>query len=41
MTADPKANAVLVDALGSALRRGGHALGSVPDLLKRVLDEQS
>lgn len=38
---DPKANAVLVDALGSALQRGGHALGSVPDLLKRVLAEES
>lgn len=40
--ADPlKGNAVLVDALGSALRRGGNALGSVPDLLKRVLQEES
>lgn len=40
--ADPlRGNAVLVDALGSALRRGGNALGSVPDLLKRVLREES
>lgn len=38
---DPKANAVLVDALGSALQRGGHALGTVPELLKRVLAEES
>lgn len=36
-----RANAVLVDALSSALRRGGNALGSVPDLLKRVLEEES
>lgn len=40
--ADPlRGNAVLVDALGSALRRGGNALDSVPDLLKRVLAEGS
>ena len=40
--ADPlRGNAVLVDALSSALRRGGNALGSVPDLLKRVLAEES
>jgi hypothetical protein len=39
---DPlRGNAVLVDALGSALRRGGNALGTVPDLLKRVLAEES
>ena len=40
--ADPlRGNAVLVDALGSALRRGGNALDAVPDLLKRVLQEGS
>jgi hypothetical protein len=39
---DPlQGNAVLVDALGSALRRGGNALGSVPGLLKRILAEES
>lgn len=37
----PKGNAVLVEALGSALRRGGNALEDVPDLLKRVLEEES
>lgn len=37
----PKGNAVLVEALGSALRRGGNALEDVPDLLKRVLSEES
>jgi hypothetical protein len=37
----PKGNAVLVEALGSALRRGGNALEDVPDLLKRVLEEKS
>lgn len=37
----PKGNAVLVEALGSALRRGGNALEDVPDLLKRVLAEES
>lgn len=37
----PKGNAVLVEALGSALRRGGSALENVPDLLKRVLEEES
>lgn len=39
---DPlQGNAVLVDALGAALRRGGNALGTVPDLLKRILREES
>jgi hypothetical protein len=37
----PKGNAVLVEALGSALRRGGNALEDVPGLLKRVLAEES
>jgi hypothetical protein len=32
-------NANLVDALGGALRDGGHALGAVPGLLKQVLAE--
>jgi hypothetical protein len=42
ITPDPlQGNAVLVDALGSALRRGGNALDSVPDLLKRILREES
>lgn len=36
-----KGNAVLVEALGSALRRGGNALEDVPGLLKRVLAEES
>jgi hypothetical protein len=34
-----KSNATIVDALGSSLRSGGNALGTVPDLLKRVLKE--
>jgi hypothetical protein len=34
-------NAVLVDALSSALRRGGNALAAVPDLLIRILEEES
>lgn len=37
----PKGNAVLVEALGSALRRGGNALADAPDLLRRVLEEES
>lgn len=37
----PKGNAVLVDALGSSLRRGGNALEAVPGLLKRLLAEES
>lgn len=36
-----KGNAVLVDALGSSLMRGGNALQAVPDLLKRVLREEA
>jgi hypothetical protein len=40
--ADPlRGNAILVDALGSALRRGDHAFDAVPGLLKRVLAEES
>lgn len=35
----PKANAVLVEALGSSLRYGGSALTDVPELLKRILEE--
>ncbi len=34
-----EANSVLVEALGSSLRRGGNALESVPGLLKRTLQE--
>lgn len=34
-------NANLVDSLGSAIRDGEHGLGTVPDLLKRVLEEES
>lgn len=37
----PKGNAVLVEALGSSLRRGGNALEAVPGLLKRLLAEES
>jgi hypothetical protein len=36
-----RGNALVNDALGSALRRGGDALGTVPPLLKRVLDDGS
>lgn len=36
---NPKANAVLVEALGSSLRYGGSALEQVPDLLKQILTE--
>lgn len=36
-----KANAVLVDALGSSLRYGGNALEAVPDLLKKLLAEEA
>lgn len=36
-----QANSVLVDALGSSLRRGGNALADVPDLLKRILREEA
>jgi hypothetical protein len=38
---DPTANNVLVETLGSSLRSGGSALDAVPDLLKRVLVEES
>lgn len=41
MTDVLRRNAHLVEALGSALREGDHALGTVPALLKRVLAEQS
>ena len=37
----PKANAVLVDALGSSLRYGGSALNQVPDLVKRIIREEA
>jgi hypothetical protein len=36
-----KRNAHLVEALGAAMREGGHALGTAPALLKRVLAEGS
>ena len=36
-----KANANLVDALGSALRSGDHGLKAVPGLVKRVLQEEA
>jgi len=36
-----RGNALVNDALGSALRSGGNALGTVPALLKRVLAEES
>lgn len=38
---NPKANAVLVEALGSSLRYGGSALNQVPDLLEQILDEEA
>lgn len=41
MTDQLRRNANLVDALGSSLRSGDHALGTVPALLKRVLSEGS
>lgn len=37
----PEANNVLVESLGSALRRGGNSLAAVPGLLKQVLTEGS
>jgi hypothetical protein len=37
MTADLKRNALLNDSLGTALRSGDHALGTIPGLLKQVL----
>jgi len=36
-----RGNALINDTLGSALRSGGNALGTVPVLLKRVLTEES
>lgn len=36
-----RGNALVNDALGSALRSGSNALGTVPALLKRVLAEES
>lgn len=41
MTDHLKRNANLIDALGSALREGDHAIGTVPGLVKRVLLEES
>lgn len=35
-----KENATVVDALGSCLRNGNHALGTAPQLLKRVLRDE-
>lgn len=39
MTDQLKTTGTLVESLGSALRRGDHALGTVPELLKRILRE--
>lgn len=36
-----KHNATLVDALGSSLRRGDRAIGTVPALVRRVLEEDA
>lgn len=41
MVANPRANAALVEALGSALREGEHGLKTGPALLVRVLREES
>jgi len=41
VTDDLRANALLNDSLGSALRSGDHALGTVPALLKRVLADET
>jgi hypothetical protein len=41
VTVNPKANAALVEALGSALREGEHGLKTGPALLVRVLREES
>jgi hypothetical protein len=38
---DLRANALINDSLGSALRSGDHALGTVPALLKRVLADET
>lgn len=39
MTDNPRRNGNLVDMLGSALREGGHAMNTVPDLLLKLLQE--
>lgn len=41
MTGNPRANAALVEALGSALREGEHGLKTGPALLLRILREES
>jgi len=41
MSNEATANNVLVEALGSSLRSGGHALADAPALLKKVLAEQA
>lgn len=41
MTDPLRHNAFLVDALGSSMRSGDHALGTVPSLLKRILQEEA
>lgn len=41
MTDQLRRNASLAEALGGALRDGGHALGAVPALLKQVLAEEA
>lgn len=41
MSADPKANNVLVETLGSSLRYGGSALKDTPALLRRTLEEEA
>lgn len=41
MTADLKRNALLNDSLGTALRSGDHALGTIPALLKQVLADET
>lgn len=41
MADDLRANALINDSLGSALRSGDHALGTIPALLKRVLADET
>lgn len=41
MADDLRGNALINDSLGSALRSGDHALGTVPALLKRVLADET
>ncbi|HEX5997391.1 MAG TPA: hypothetical protein VFY84_19800 [Jiangellales bacterium] len=41
MTDQLRRNATLVEMLGGALRDGDHALGSVPSLLRQVLEAES